>query len=89
VSVSGLALSAANGHLWCTAVLRRIGLSIGRDSGGHPVHSDEWPRLVMRQSLRRTSRLQYRSVLGSHDRWKLIGEHGEEKRVNVCDAADG
>ncbi len=37
----------------------------------------------MRQSLWRTSRLQYKSVLGSHDRWKLIGEYGEEKRVNV------
>jgi hypothetical protein len=27
----------------------------------------EWPRLVMRQSLWRTSRLQYKSVLGDTD----------------------
>jgi hypothetical protein len=29
------------------AVLRRIGLSVGRDSGRHPVHSGEWPRMVV------------------------------------------
>src|SRR5215218_2658956 len=35
----------------CIAVLRRIGSRVGRDGGGHPVHSGERLRLVIRQSL--------------------------------------
>jgi hypothetical protein len=34
-----------------TAVLRRSGLSVERRGGGHPVHSDEWPRLTLAQSV--------------------------------------
>ena len=65
------------------------GSRVGRDVGGHPVHSDEWPRLVMRQSLWRTSRFNTSQCWADMTRWKLIVESGEEKRVNVCDAADG
>jgi hypothetical protein len=35
----------------CIAVLRRIGSRVGRDGGGHPAHSGERLRLVIRQSL--------------------------------------
>ena len=66
-----------------------FGSRVGRDVGGHPVHSDEWPRLVMRQSLWRTSRFNTSQCWADMTRWKLIVESGEEKRVNVCDAADG
>ena len=31
--------------------LRRMRSSVGRDSGGHPIHSGEWPGWFMRQSL--------------------------------------
>ena len=34
-----------------TALLRRMRSSVGRDSGGHPVHSGEWPGWLMRHSL--------------------------------------
>jgi hypothetical protein len=61
---------------------------VGRESGGHPVHSGEWPRLVMRQLLWRTSWLQYKSVLSSdrsaaaaRRRWELLHGSGNVSTV--------
>ena len=44
------ALDHLRRHLRCIAVLRGMKSRVECDGGGHPVHSDEWPRLTLEQS---------------------------------------
>jgi hypothetical protein len=40
-----------------------LGLRVERDSGGHPVHSDEWPRLTLEQSVCQEGSHEWESAL--------------------------